>query len=49
MDFNAVHAGFVELSYALSAVFLVGLVVYVLGRDRALAKKVRSLKEKTDA
>lgn len=43
MDFSAAHAGFVIGAYALSAVVLVGLVVYVLGRDRLLRGEAAAL------
>ena len=43
MDFAAPHAGFVVASYALSVIFLAGLIVYVLGRDRALRSEAARL------
>jgi len=43
MDFAAAHAGFVIGAYALSAVVLVGLIVYILGRDRLLRGEAASL------
>ena len=33
MDWNASHSGFVIASYAMSLVFLVGLIFYVFNRD----------------
>ena len=42
MDFSASHAGFVVMSYALSAACLVGLTTYILLRDRKLAKLAKS-------
>ena len=36
MDLNANHVGFVIASYALSVIFMVGLTVKVLLRDRTL-------------
>jgi heme exporter protein CcmD len=43
MDFTAAHLGYVYASYALSAVCLLGLVLSVLGRDRALRREAASL------
>ena len=34
MDWNADHAGFVVACYALSFIFIVGLTLHVLMRDR---------------
>ena len=34
MDWSADHAGFVIASYAISIVFLAGLIIYTLRRDR---------------
>ena len=45
MDFSANHIGFVIASYALSFVFLAGLILTTLGRDRRL----RAEAEKLDA
>lgn len=36
MDFTAPHLGFVLAAYGLSAVLILGLVIYVLHRDRSL-------------
>jgi heme exporter protein CcmD len=36
MDVNAPHFGFVVAAYALTVIFIAGLVVYVLSRDRIL-------------
>jgi heme exporter protein CcmD len=47
MDFSAAHAGYVIVSYALSAVGLIGLSVYIFWRDRNLARQVKSLNEKS--
>lgn len=38
MDFNAAHIGFVEAAYGLTAVCLVGLCIYMVHRDRQLAR-----------
>lgn len=46
MDWNADHAGFVIAAYALSLVFLAGLISYVFSRD-ARAKKRLAQFEKT--
>ncbi len=45
MDFTANHIGFVIASYALTAVFMVGLTLRVLLRDR----KLRAEAERLDA
>ena len=46
MDFSAPHAGFVTASYVLSAVLLIGLVAYVLIRDRNLRAEAARLDAK---
>lgn len=43
MDFSATHVGFVIASYALSLVFLAGLIVTTLGRDRKLRAEAERL------
>jgi heme exporter protein CcmD len=43
MDFSANHIGFVIASYALSFVFLAGLIITTLGRDRKLRTEVERL------
>ena len=43
MDFSANHIGFVIASYALSFVFLAGLVITTLGRDRKLRAQAERL------
>lgn len=43
MDFTAPHLGFVYASYALTALCLVGLIAYVLGRDRAARAEAAAL------
>jgi heme exporter protein CcmD len=40
MDWNADHAGFVIAAYALSLVFLVGLIIYVFSRDAQARKRL---------
>ncbi len=45
MDFAAVHAGFVIGAYALSALMLGGLVIYILARDRAVRAEVERRRE----
>ncbi len=37
MDFSAPHLGFVYASYGLSAIVLVGLLLWVLARSKKLA------------
>jgi heme exporter protein CcmD len=49
MDFSAAHSNFVVVSYVLTALCLFALCLYVLNRDRAVAKKLKHLDEKTDA
>lgn len=46
MDWSADHTGFVVASYALSFMFIVGLTVHVLMRDRHSSKAL-ALFEKT--
>ena len=41
MDFSANHIGFVIASYALSVIFLAGLIITTLGRDRKRASAER--------
>ena len=43
MDFSANHVGFVIASYALSAVFIGGLTLRVLLRDRTLRAEAERL------
>jgi heme exporter protein CcmD len=43
MDFNANHIGFVIASYALSVVFMVGLTLQILLRDRKLRAEAERL------
>jgi heme exporter protein CcmD len=40
MDWNADHAGFVIAAYALSLVFLAGLIMYVFNRDAQARKRL---------
>jgi heme exporter protein CcmD len=40
IDFAASHIGFVIASYALSAVVLVSLCIWVVVRDRKLARRL---------
>ena len=50
MDFSANHVGFVIASYALSFVFLAGLIITTLGRDaklRAEAQRLDTQRKKT--
>ena len=46
MDWNADHAGFVIAAYALSFVFLAGLIMYVFNRDARARKRLAQF-EKT--
>jgi heme exporter protein CcmD len=43
MDFAAKHIGFVIASYAVSAIFIGGLIVQVLLRDRNLRAEAQRL------
>jgi len=43
MDFSANHIGFVIASYALSFIFLAGLIITTLGRDRKLRAEAERL------
>ena len=43
MDLAASHIGFVVSSYALSAIFLLGLTIYVIARDRKLRAEAERL------
>ena len=45
MDFAAPHIGFVVGAYALSVILIVGLVVYVMARDRSLRAEVLLLEK----
>ena len=52
MDMSAPHMGFVVASYALSAVFICGLTVFVLLKDRKLraeASRLEQQRRKVDA
>ncbi len=40
MDWNADHAGFVVAAYALSLVFIAGLIMYVFNRDAGIRKRL---------
>jgi heme exporter protein CcmD len=46
MDWNASHSGFVAASYALSLIFLAGLIIYIFNRDASF-KKLLAQFEKT--
>ena len=46
MDWNADHAGFVIASYALSLVFIAGLIIYIFSRDARVRKRLAQF-EKT--
>jgi heme exporter protein CcmD len=49
MDFSAAHTGYVVLSYGLSAIGLIAISVYILWRDRRLARQVKNLGEKANS
>ena len=40
MDWNADHAGFVIAAYALSLVFIAGLIIYIFSRDARVRKRL---------
>ncbi len=46
MDFSAAHVSYVIASYAISGICVIGLFLYVLLRDRALATKLKHIVEK---
>jgi heme exporter protein CcmD len=46
MDWSADHAGFVIAAYALSLIFLAGLIIYVSNRDAHARKRLAQF-EKT--
>ena len=46
MDWSAAHAGFVIASYAMSIIFLAGLIAYTFNRD-ARVKNLLAQFEKT--
>jgi len=43
MDMSAPHLGFVAGSYAITAVLLVGLIAWIIWRDRALRAEAQRL------
>jgi heme exporter protein CcmD len=43
MDLAAPHLGYVAASYGLSAILIIGLVVHVIARDRALRAEAERL------
>lgn len=43
MNFAADNTGFVIVAYALSAIMLMGLVIYTLARERALRAELERL------
>ena len=46
MDFSATHIAYVIASYAISGVCVIGLFLYVVLRDRALAAKLKNNSER---
>jgi heme exporter protein CcmD len=46
MDFSAAHVSYVIAAYAISGICVIGLFLYVLLRDRALAAKLKTNVEK---
>jgi heme exporter protein CcmD len=43
MDLSANHLGYVVASYGLSAIFILGLTIYVIARDRRLRAEAEML------
>ena len=43
MDWNADHAGFVIAAYALSLVFIAGLIIYIFNRDARVQETARAI------
>jgi heme exporter protein CcmD len=43
MDFSAPHMGFIVASYALSALLICGLTIYILVKDRRLRAEAERL------
>jgi hypothetical protein len=43
MDFSAAHSDVVIISYILTGLCLIGLALYLVLRDRKLAKKLKDL------
>ncbi|MFT3988448.1 heme exporter protein CcmD [Aestuariivirga sp.] len=46
MDMQAPHFGFVAASYAISAALLVGLIAWIIWRDRALRAEAQRLDQR---
>jgi heme exporter protein CcmD len=46
MDFSANHIAYVIASYAISGVCVIGLFLYVVLRDRALAARLKNNSER---
>ena len=45
MDWNAEHASFVIAAYALSLVFIAGLIIYVFNRDAHTRKRLMQFQD----
>jgi uncharacterized protein YoxC len=45
MDYSAAHIGYVEASYALTALCLIALTIYIIRRDRQLAETAKRQSE----
>lgn len=45
MDWNANHAGFVIAAYALSIIFIAGLIIYIFNRDTRARKRLEQFQE----
>ena len=46
MDWNADHSGFVIAAYAMSLVFVTGLIIYIFNRDARIRNRLTQF-EKT--
>ncbi len=45
MDWSAHNAGFVEAAYAVTAICIIGLVIWVLQRDKSRARQLKNSKD----
>lgn len=45
MDWSAHNAGFVEAAYAISAVCIIGLIVWIWRQDRERARQIKNAKD----
>ncbi len=45
MDWSAHNAGFVEAAYAISAISIIALVIWIWRKDRERARQLRNAKD----